>query len=529
MALVLVTGASGYIGGRLVPELLAAGHQVRCLARTPSKLDDQQWRSEVEVVAGDVTDQASLEQAMAGAGVAFFLVHSMGGPADFDATDRAAAASFRDAAAATGVGRIVYLGGLGRDDDPALSRHLRSRHEVGAVLAEGPVPVTELRAAVIIGSGSASFEMLRYLVEVLPVMITPRWVDNRCQPIAIRDVLAQLVAAADHQGGDRRCEIGGPDVLTYREMMQTYAEVAGLSKRRILGVPVLTPALSSRWVGLVTPLPAGLAQPLVESLINEVVVDHPTPPPPGHPAPLSFRRAVELALERSAALQVSTRWSDASLSGRSPADPLPTDPDWAGGSLLVDHQQARSAAPPDAVFATVAGIGGERGWYVTPLLWQLRGWADKLVGGVGMRRGRRHPDDLWVGDALDFWRVEAVEPAALVRLRAEMKLPGEAWLQWTIEADGSDTVLDQQAIFAPKGLFGRLYWYALIPFHALIFARMCRKLAQAAERRPTSPAPAGQEERRASSASEPRSGAAPRRSSSALRRTRKQSSSWSPG
>ncbi|HRW36839.1 MAG: SDR family oxidoreductase [Acidimicrobiales bacterium] len=484
MAHVLVTGATGYIGGRLVPELLAAGHRVRCLARTPSKLDDQPWRAEVEVIRGDVTDPASLASAMEGVDVALFLVHSMGGPADFDATDRQGAACFRDAAAEAGVGRIVYLGGLGRDDDPDLSRHLRSRHEVGAVLAAGPVPVTELRAAVIIGSGSASFEMLRYLVEVLPVMITPRWVDNRCQPIAIRDVLGQLVAAVDDDGaGHRRLEIGGPDVLTYRQMMQVYAEVAGLSRRRVVSVPVLTPALSSRWVGLVTPLPAGLARPLVESLINEVVVTRPTPPPPGHPEPLSFRRAVELALERSADLQVATRWSDAALSGSTPADPLPTDPDWAGGSLLTDHQTARSSAPPSAVFATVTGIGGDRGWYVTPLLWQLRGWADKLVGGVGMRRGRRHPDDLWVGDALDFWRVEAVEPDALVRLRAEMKLPGEAWLQWTIRPDGEGAVLDQQAIFYPRGLLGRLYWYALIPFHAVIFARMGRQLAQAAERR----------------------------------------------
>lgn len=483
MALVLVTGASGYIGGRLVPELLAAGHRVRCLARTPSKLDDQRWIDGVEVVAGDVTDPTSLADALDGVDVAFYLVHSMGGPADFDATDRQGAATFRDAAAAASVGRIVYLGGLGRDDDPTLSRHLRSRHEVGAVLAAGPVPVTELRAAVIIGSGSASFEMLRYLVEVLPVMITPRWVDNRCQPIAIRDVLAHLVAAADDEGADDRClEIGGPDVLTYREMMQTYAEVAGLPRRRVLSVPVLTPELSSRWVGLVTPLPAGLARPLVESLINEVVVHHPTPPPPGRPAPMPFREAVERAVERSAALQVSTRWSDATLSGHSPADPLPTDPDWSGGSVLMDHQRARSGASPIAVYATVSGIGGDRGWYVTPFLWQLRGWADKLVGGVGMRRGRRHPDDLWVGDALDFWRVEAAEPGALVRLRAEMRLPGEAWLQWTIEPDGEGSVLDQKAIFSPRGLFGRAYWYVLVPFHAVIFARMCRKLAEAAER-----------------------------------------------
>ena len=387
MTATLVTGATGYIGGRLVPELVAAGHQVRCLARTPSKLDDQSWRDAVDVVAGDVTDRASLDRALEGIDVAYFLVHSMGGHADFDAEDRRAAETFRQACAAAGVRRVVYLGGLGRDDDPNLSRHLRSRHDVGRVLADGPVPVTELRAAVIIGSGSASFEMLRYLVEVLPVMTTPRWVDNRCQPIAIRDVLSWLVAASEDRSDERHvCEIGGPDVLTYRQMMHVYAEAAGLPRRRIVAVPVLSPSLSSRWIGLVTPLPTGLARPLVESLINEVVVTRTPDWSPPDLVPLTFRRAVDLALERATALQVSTRWSDADLPGRSPAEPLPTDPDWAGGSILIDAQSARSTAPPSDLFATVAGIGGDRGWYVTKLLWSLRGWADKLVGGVGMRR-----------------------------------------------------------------------------------------------------------------------------------------------
>ncbi len=498
MAQVLVTGASGYIGGRLVPELLEAGHRVRCLARTPSKLDDQVWRDQVDVAEGDVTDRATLDRALQGIEAAYVLVHSMGGKAAFDEEDRKAAATFRDACTDAGVQRIVYLGGLGRDDDPKLSRHLQSRHEVGRVLADGPVPVTELRAAIIIGSGSASFEMLRYLVEVLPVMTTPKWVDNRCQPISIRDVLAWLVAAIGppDAGGtidreDHVYEVGGPDVSTYREMMQTYAEAAGLARRRIVVVPVLSPSLSSRWVGLVTPLPTGLARPLVESLINEVVVVHEPPADAPRPADLlSFRDAVDLALQRSSDLQVATRWSDANLPGRSPADPLPTDPDWAGGSLLVDAQTVTTSAPPAAVYATVAGIGGNRGWYVTPFLWNVRGWVDKLVGGVGMRRGRRHPDDLWVGDSVDFWRVEAVEPDALVRLRAEMKLPGEAWLQWELApTDEGGTRLDQQAIFYPRGLLGRLYWYTLVPFHKLIFARMAHKIADAAEDRPTDAAP----------------------------------------
>ncbi len=456
------------------------------MVRTPSKLADAHWRATAEIVAGDVTDPASLAAAMEGIEVAYFLVHSMGGPDAFEEEDRRAARCFRDAAAAAGVGRIVYLGGLGRDDDPKLSRHLRSRHEVGRVLAAGPVPVTELRAAVIIGSGSASFEMLRYLVEVLPAMVTPRWVDNRCQPIAIRDVLTWLVAAADRSAvGHEVVEVGGADVLTYRQMMHVYARLAGLRRRLIVAVPVLTPKLSSRWVGLVTPLPAGLAKPLVESLTNEVVV---TSPPPfeglGRP-PLTFQDAVQLALERSAQLQVTTRWSDAALPGQSPAAPMPTDPDWAGGSLLIDRQTAESSASPAALFATVSGVGGRRGWYVTPRLWRARGWVDKAIGGVGMRRGRRHPDELYVGDAVDFWRVEAVETDHLVRLRAEMKLPGEAWLEWRIDGTpGGGSHLTQRAMFVPRGLAGRLYWYVLIPFHGIIFGRLAQRLAAAAAARP---------------------------------------------
>jgi uncharacterized protein YbjT (DUF2867 family) len=478
---VLVTGATGYIGGRLVPELLAAGYEVRCLVRNPAKLSDERWHAGVEVVAGDVGDEASVVRAMQGLDAAYFLVHSMGASGDFAAKDRAAAATFQAAAAEAGLQRLVYLGGLGRDDDPDLSPHLASRHEVGRVLAGGPVPVTELRAAIIIGSGSASFEMLRYLVEILPVMVTPRWVDNRCQPIAIRDVLHHLVAVlrTDAAAG-RVLEIGGPDVLTYREMMLTYAELAGLRRRRVIGVPVLSPALSSLWVGLVTPLPSGLARPLVESLINEVVVgDRPIEAVVDH-TPISLRRAVEQALQRVADLRVTTRWSDATLPGRTPADPLPSDPEWAGGSLLCDTQTARTDAPADALFGAVQGIGGQRGWHVTPLLWQLRGVADKLVGGVGMRRGRRHPDRMWVGDAVDFWRVEAVEVPELIRLRAEMRLPGEAWLEWRIEPDGEGATLTQRALFYPRGLFGRLYWYSLVPFHALIFKRLAERLAAAA-------------------------------------------------
>lgn len=484
MGTVLVTGATGYIGGRLVPSLLDAGHEVRCLARTPSKLAGVPWADRVTVVEGDIGDHAAVSEAMSGCDTAYFLVHSMGGDDDFAAQDRKHAAVFAAAAGDTPTMRqIVYLGGLGADDDD-LSPHLESRHEVGRVLAEGSVPVTELRAAVIIGSGSASFEMLRNLVEVLPVMVTPTWVDTRVQPISIRDVLHALVAVAGQADATGRIiEIGGPDVLTYREMMQVYAEVAGLRRRRIIPVPVLSPSLSSRWVGLVTPLPQDLASPLVESLVNEVVVRDEDPDLFAGIERVSFRESVRLALRRVEDLEVDTRWSDAGLPGASPADPLPSDPDWSGGTLLTDAQETTTEATAAAVFASLSGIGGRRGWFVADFLWTVRGIADKIVGGPGMRRGRRDPDRLRVGDALDFWRVEAHEPPRLLRLRAEMRLPGEAWLEWRIDdVEGDRRRLTQRAIFAPRGLFGRLYWYAMAPFHRLIFARLAAAIVERGER-----------------------------------------------
>ena len=485
MTTVLVTGATGYIGGRLVPELLDAGHEVRCLVRTPSKLHGIDWADRVTVVQGSLQDHEPVREAMDDCEAAYFLVHSMGGAEDFAATDRRNARTFTEAAAATPtMQRIVYLGGLGEEGED-LSHHLSSRHEVGDILRVGTVPVTELRAAVIIGSGSASFEMLRNLVEVLPAMVTPRWVDTKVQPIAIRDILHVLVTVLDRPDTlARTIEVGGPDVLTYREMMQTYADVAGLRKRLIVPVPVLSPSLSSRWVGLVTPLPGGLARPLVESLVNEVIVRNPTVDLfADHPA-VPFRESLELAVRRIEDVDVRTRWSDASLPGQTPADPLPSDPDWSGGTVFIDEQTAAADAPAADVFAVAAGIGGERGWFVADVLWTVRGGADKLVGGPGMRRGRRHPDHLRVGDALDFWRVEACEPPRLLRLRAEMRLPGEAWMEWTVEDDGPDrSVLHQRALFVPRGLFGRLYWYTVLPFHGLMFG----KLAQGIARRAASP------------------------------------------
>ena len=485
-SLILVTGASGYIGGRLVGELLSAGYRVRCLARTPAKLDAAPWRADVEVVEGDI--EGDLTAALDGVQVVYYLVHSIGETSDWTAREAAAATNVRDSAAAAGVERIVYLGGLGAADGTgtALSPHLQSRHRVGQVLASGSVPVTELRAAVIIGSGSASFEMLRYLVEVLPVMVTPRWVDTRCQPIAVRDVLRYLVEvlAVDASAG-RILDIGGPDVLTYREMMAIYAEQAGLRRRIVIPVPVLTPRLSSLWVGLVTPLPRSLARPLVNSLVNEVIVrdDAILALCPG--PRLSYRDAVGRALQRTRAHAVTTRWTSADR--EAVAGPLPTDPEWSGGAVLSDVRERTVNAPADVVHQVVCGIGGDRGWYASDWLWEVRGFLDQLVGGPGMRRGRRDPEQLRVGDAVDFWRVQVVEPDALLRLRAEMRLPGVASLEWRIEplaraAGGPRCRLVQIATFVPRGLWGRIYWYSVAPFHRLVFPGLIDGLGADAER-----------------------------------------------
>ncbi len=480
--LTLVTGATGYIGGRLVPRLLERGHRVRCLARDPSKLALDPWRDQVEVVQGDVLDPATLVAALEGCDYAYYLIHSMGHTADFGQTDRVGAHNFQEAAAAVGLRRIVYLGGLGRAEDEALSKHLRSRQEVGRTLAAGRVPVTEVRAAVIIGSGSVSFEMLRYLTEVLPIMTTPKWVRTRCQPIAIRDVLEMLTAVLEDEPVNRVLEVGGPEVLTYEEMMQIYAEEAGLRRRIIIPVPVLSPGLSSRWIGLVTPLPSGVARPLVDSLKNEVIVTDGTPAHLFPYRPISYREAVRLALELTTSRQVETRWSDAATS---PAHPLPTDPAWAGGKRFEDRRVVSSQAAAEDIFWAFTRVGGDVGYYGFDWAWHMRGVFDSLIGGVGLRRGRRHPEDLRPGEALDFWRVVRVEPDRSLLLQAEMKLPGAAWLEWSVDSHGSTTQLTQTATFVPRGLLGRLYWYALVPFHAVIFGAMARRIAAAGAGRRT--------------------------------------------
>ncbi|MFE6222560.1 SDR family oxidoreductase [Streptomyces sp. NPDC057854] len=484
----LVTGASGYIGGRLVPELLDRGYRVRCLARHPEKLGDFPWAGRVETVRGDVTDARSLRDAFAGVDIAYYLVHSMSSTARFEDADRRAARTFAAEARTAGVRRIVYLGGLVPDGVPEgeLSPHLRSRTEVGRILLDSGVPTAVLRAAVVIGSGSASFEMLRYLTERLPAMVTPTWVDTRVQPIAVRDVLRYLAeSAALPADVNRTFDIGGPDVLTYRRMMERYAQVAGLRRRLIIPVPVLTPRLSSQWIGLVTPVPAALARPLTESLRHEVVctehdIARHVPDLPGRPLP--FTEALRLALRRVREARVTTRWSSASPPG-APSDPLPTDPDWAGGSLYTDERSRVVGATPEALWRVVEGVGGENGWYSFPLAWAVRGWADRLAGGVGLRRGRRDADRLRVGDALDFWRVEAIDRGRLLRLRAEMRLPGLAWLEMAVDRDERGrTVYRQRALFHPRGLAGQAYWWGVSPFHAVVFGGMARNIARTAER-----------------------------------------------
>nr|MDT0662887.1 SDR family oxidoreductase [Micromonospora sp. DSM 115978] len=487
----LVTGATGYIGGRLAPRLLAAGHEVRCLSRTTGKLRDVPWAGQVEIAEGDLSKPATLTPALAGIDVAYYLVHALG-QAGFEAADRQAAENFAAAAHAAGVHRIVYLGGPEPPaDDPAPSAHLRSRAEVARILLASGVPTVVLRAPVIIGSGSASFEMLRYLTERLPAMVTPRWVRNRIQPIAIRDVLHYLIGAVDLPPEvNRGFDIAGPEVLTFENMMQRYAAVAGLRRRLILPVRPLTPGLSSYWVGFVTPVPNAIARPLVESLIHEAIAhEHDIAgyldDPPG--GPTGFDDAVKLALSKIRHGEVETRWSNATWPG-APSEPLPSDPDWSGGSIYTDSQELPVAAPADTLWRVVEGVGGENGWYSFPLAWSVRGWLDRTVGGVGLRRGRRDPHKLQVGEALDFWRVEEIVPGELLRLRAEMRLPGLAWLEMRVRPDGPDhSRYVQRAIFLPRGLAGHAYWTAISPFHTLIFGGMARNIARQAER-PEQPA-----------------------------------------
>jgi uncharacterized protein YbjT (DUF2867 family) len=472
----LVTGATGYIGGRLMRALHETRARVRCMARRPDELRARAPDG-VEVVRGDVLDPTTLPAALEGVDTAYFLIHAMATPRDFAREECEGARSFAEAARAAGVRRIVYLGGLGSDGH--LSTHLASRHEVGRILRNSGVPTIELRASVILGSGSLSFELVRALVERLPVMLTPSWVSTRTQPIAVTDVIAYLAAAAKVSvDGSVVVEIGGSDRVSYLDLMREYASQRGLG-RIFIRVPLLTPWLSGRWLGLVTPVYARVGQKLIDGVRNETVVTSPIAAQlfPGI-VPRGMRESIAQALSNEDRELAETRWSDARSSiGR-------TQP-WGGralGSRRVDSRDVAVSCPPAVAFRPIERIGGATGWYYGDWLWRLRGLLDLIAGGAGMRRGRRDPDSLRPGDAVDFWRVEAIEPGRLLRLRPEMKLPGRAWLQFEVTPRATGSVIRQTAVFEPRGVTGLLYWYALYPVHGLIFGGMLRGIARAAER-----------------------------------------------
>jgi len=483
---ILVTGASGYVGGRLVTALLADQMQVRVFVRDARKIKGQLWSDKVEIAEGNANNYESTLAALTDVHTAFYLLHSINLGPNFDEIESAMARNFAKAAEAAGVKQIVYLGGIA--NDTKTSKHLQSRANTGKELATTSVPVMELRAGIIIGSGSASFEMLRHLTHRLPVMTTPKWVSNKTHPIAIRDVLWYLRNVAKIEKPVAGIfDIGGPEVLSYAEMMQKFAKISGLRSRWIIKVPVLTPGLSSLWIGLVTPVPTALARPLVGSLISEVVADPaksinqiiPLPPE----GLIDVAGAIELALTNTSGNNVSTRWSDATLP-TAPWQKAQSDPEWAGETLYKDTRKQITPASVESLWKTVEQIGGDNGWYGSDFLWFLRGLLDRLIGGVGLRRGRRDPLHLRVGDSLDFWRVEIVEPEKVLKLYAEMILPGKAWLEFKIEKlPNGESKLTQEASYSPRGLGGQLYWFAVSPLHFLVFPTMLRNIVRSAMRK----------------------------------------------
>ncbi len=476
---VFLTGATGYIGGRLAPRLIDSGFQVRCLARSTAKIMARPWAAKegVEIVEGDAGDEAALEQAMHDCSAAYYLVHSMHvAGSEYRAHDLEIAEKFGRAAAAAGVSRIIYLGGLGETGE-GLSEHLSSRREVEKSLGIGGVPVTVLRAAMIIGSGSASFEILRYLVERLPVMITPKWVDTESQPIAVADVLFYLIAALKTPATiGKTLDIGGPDVRTYAQIMREMASALGLRRRLVIRVPVLTPRLSSLWIHLVTHLKASIARPLAEGLRNRVVCRSDEAKRLMPHECLTIRQAMDAAISQEEFGSVETAWSDAGV--------MPGDPSWAGGTEYVDRREMNSSATPTAVWSAVSSLGGETGYYAADWLWKVRGAIDRLCGGPGLRRGRRDAKNLRLGDALDFWRVSEIHPQRLLVLTAEMRLPGIATLSFEVEpsqsASGGSRLI-MAARFRPRGLAGILYWYSVLPLHGIVFRGMLQGLVHAAE------------------------------------------------
>ncbi|HAT71271.1 MAG TPA: DUF2867 domain-containing protein [Elusimicrobia bacterium] len=475
---ILVTGPTGYIGGRLIPRLLARGYRVRALARHPENLEGRPWSGSVDIFKGDVFCGLGLKEAMAGADAAYYLIHSMADTENFEAFEETSARNFAAAAVEAGIKKVIYLGGLG-GDAAGLSHHLHSRHRMGEIMRGAGLNVTELRAAIIVGSGSVSFEIIRYLVERLPFIPCFRYLrDTRCQPVAIRDVLAYLAAALDKPGSDgKTIEIGGASVHTYREMMAIYAESRGL-KRNFFSCVLWSPDLSSRLIGLVTPVPAVLARPLLESLRNDVVCssDEALRLFP-EIKPLDYRTAVQYALMRVTDNTVETSWTTAYEPHYArPCSFIDTE-----GLILQDHF-ITVEAPAGAVFKAFSGIGGRRGWFYAQWLWNLKALQDRLIGGVGMRRGRRHPDVIHQGEALDFWRVERVIDGRMLLLRAEMKLPGKGWLQFEARPrNASSSLLRMTAYFEPRGFWGNLYWYSLYPVHTYIFRGLLREIRRRAE------------------------------------------------
>ncbi len=475
-SLILLTGASGYIGGRLLPSLENQGYRVRCVARHPEILKQKAGPS-TEVVAGDVLDRPSLDSALRGVDVAYYMVHSMSSTGSFEETDRQAARNFSEAAKAAGVKGLIYVGGLGSDEEE-LSTHLRSRHEVGDILRQSGLPVCEFRASAVIGSGSASFELIRALVERLPIMLTPRWVKGKAQPIAIDDLLDYLMEALRIPISNYRMyEIGGADQVSYADMMRTYGRQRGLEPL-IIPVPVLTPWLSALWLGLVTPLYARIGRAIIESIVHVTVVRDNAALTTFSVRPMGIDEAIRRALAHEETHFAATRWSDAlSSSGKSQS--------WGGvrfGTRLVDSRTLNVEAPPEVVFRCIERIGGDNGWYAYNWLWRLRGFIDLLEGGVGLRRGRPSPTTLRVGDTVDSFRVESIEPNRRLRLISEMHLFGRAWLEFEVTGAGSSTTIRQTAIFDPVGLIGQVYWYSLYLPHELVFSGMLRGIAKAALR-----------------------------------------------
>lgn len=472
---ILLTGATGYVGGRLLPLLENQNCSVRCLVRRPEELRDRVG-PRTHIVKGDLLDRQGLTEALCGIDTVYYLVHSMGSAGDFAEHDRQAARNFATAASEAGVRRIIYLGGLGMPD-PTLSQHLRSRQEVGDILRTSRAQVIEFRASIIIGSGSLSFELIRALTERLPIMICPRWVRTLAQPIAIEDVLDYLLKSLELRSTHSQIfEIGGPQPISYGEIMKEYAKQRGLP-RLMIPVPVLTPTLSSRWLGLVTPIYARIGKKLIQGLRNPTVVSNNLAENIFGVKPMGIDAAIQRALQNEDQRTAETRWSDALSSGGA-------SPNWGGvqfGSRLVDSRTVRVAVPPELAFTPIRRIGGTQGWYYGTWLWIVRGWLDLLVGGVGLRRGRRDPESPRIGDALDFWRVERYEPDRRLRLRAEMKLPGRAWLEWDVIETDEGSEIRQTASFDPVGLLGRIYWYAIWPLHQFVFQGMLRNIAQRAE------------------------------------------------